>query len=189
MCIRDRPYAQCVVYPKRKLPLVDGRRRFNLCATKNAGLKRALANGADVIICTDVDMCYELGCWNHLVSVDDATASVPIYRMIQSAMQRKDGHLDHGATGTVAMTAANWRQCRWDERCVGYGADDGILLGDIRRAGLRIDRDAIVCHVEHPGAVSEVNEPGHGRAGCYGRDAFNFDNFKENRKLHGASKP
>ena len=87
-----------------------------------------------------------------------------------------------------ALWAKNWERIAWDERSVGYGADDGIMLCDIRAAGLRMNRDADIYHVEHPGATFEPNKPGTGRRGCYGRDrdgdGFNFDNFEENRKLH-----
>ena|GEM_PF-2026172 len=181
-------YAECVVYPQELLPEVNGKKRFSICATKNAGIKKAIADGADVVVCIDVDHAFSKGCWQHLVAVGDGAAAVPCYRMIAAQGDYRDSHIDTGATGVVAMTAQNWRRIQWDERCIGYGADDGIMLNSIRKAGLRIDRDAIIDHVEHPGAVASKNVPGHGRIGCYGRDEFNFDNFLENREIYREGK-
>ena len=176
-------YAECVIYPEDKLPMVNGKRRFSLCATKNAGIKAALACPTDVLICTDVDMMFPRPTWDRMVGAGPDEAVVPVYLMVPSAITTVSGHLDQGCTGTVAMTAENWAKIKWDERCVGYGADDGVLLRDIKAAGVKINRDCTVCHVEHPDGDNQKNSPGHGRAGCYGRDEFNWDNFEENRKV------
>lgn len=176
-------YAECVVFPLDKLPKVDGKPRFSICATKNAGIQKAIADGADVVLCIDVDHAFTQSSWNHMVNVADNEASVPTYRMLPRFGERNENHLDMGATGVVAMTADNWRKVSWDERYVGYGGDDGQMLRAIKNAGLKVNRDAIIDHIEHPGATHERNEPGHGRAGCYGRDEFNFDNFDENKKI------
>ncbi|MCK5439188.1 MAG: SPASM domain-containing protein, partial [Gemmatimonadetes bacterium] len=179
-------YAECVIYPEDKLPVVGGKRRFSLCATKNAGIKKALAElgcTTHVLICTDVDMMFPPPTWDRMVGASNGEAVIPVYLMVPSAAMPVSGHLDQGCTGTVAMTAANWEKIQWDERCVGYGADDGVLLRDIKAAGVKINRNCTVCHVEHPGGNNELNVPGRGRAGCYGRDEFNWDNFEENRKV------
>jgi len=177
-------YAKSVIYPQNLLPVVDGERRFSICATKNAGVDAALKDGADVIICMDVDHALSPDCLDAMVGVRDNEAVVPTYRMVVRHGDAEYVDVDHGATGVVAMVANNWRRVRWNERCVAYGGDDGIILKDIERAGLRIKREPIIEHVEHPGTTPEKNQPGHGRAGCYGRDGFNFDNFENNRKLH-----
>jgi hypothetical protein len=177
-------YARTVVYQVENLPVVDGKPRFNLCATKNAGIDKALEDGADVVLVIDVDHAFSESCFASMVSVADAAAVIPVYRMVDQQRAKETSHIDTGATGAIAMVADNWRQIRWEDRCIGYGADDGVMLNDIRRAGLTINRDCEIEHVEHPGAKHEPNEPGHGRDGCYGRDDFNADNFEHNRQFN-----
>jgi hypothetical protein len=179
-------YASCVIYPMDQLPMIEGRRRFCLTRTKNRGLDAAIEDEADVIVCTDVDIAFPPEAFARLVRVDETRAAVPVYRMAPSYEQRHTGKLDHGCTGTVVMTAERWKTVRYDEECVEYGADDGILLRDIERAGLTVKRDVIVAHIAHaPGDGDRT--PGRGAATCWGRESgFNRDNFKENRKLHSS---
>lgn len=178
------PYAETVVFPIERLPVI-GRRRFSLTMTKNFGNDAALADGAEVVICTDVDIAFWPDSFDTMTRVADDCAAIPVYRMAPSYEQRDQGGLDHGCTGTIAMTAANWKRLRFDERCVGYGADDGIMLRDICRAGLTVLRSTVVSHIAHVQGDGK-RTPGSGAATCWGRDdGFNFDNFHENRKLHG----
>jgi hypothetical protein len=178
------PYATCVLFPLERLPLVDGRRRFSLTMTKNEGIRRAIDDGVDVIVCTDVDIAFQPQTLALMSTVPSDFASIPLYRMAPSFEDRDGGHIDHGCTGTVAMTAANWRRIQYDERCVGYGADDGILLRDIRLAELHVMRDHEVTHVAHVEGDG-TRTPGSGSGTCWGReDGFNFDNFRKNRRLH-----
>lgn len=177
-------YAENIVYPLDRLPMIEGQRRFSLTQTKNFGITKAMKNGADIVICTDVDIAFEPDTLQLMFTLSDAVASIPLYRMAPSFEQRKKGHIDQGCTGTVGLTAANWRRVRYEERCVGYGADDGILLRDIQRAGIHIARDHEVTHIAHVPGDGE-RHPGNGASTCWGRDdGFNFDNFRENRKLH-----
>jgi hypothetical protein len=187
--VSDRPHdvpehATVLVFPVEWLPVVDGKPRFSLTLTKNFGNSIAAASGAESIICTDVDIAFPQHRFRELSDVNNETANIPLYRMAPSFEAMKEGRLDHGCTGTIVMTADNWLRIRFDERCVGYGADDGILLRDIQNARLKVDRTVIVSHVAHvPG--DGVRHPGSGSATCWGRDSgFNFDNFQENRKLH-----
>ena len=176
-------YATCVLYPMDRLPLVRGRRRFSLTRTKNTGITQAILDGADVVICTDVDIAFSLDVFQRMADVEESEAVVPLYCMASDA-DGEDGHIDQGCTGTIAMTAANWNRLPYEERCVGYGADDGILVNDIKRAGLEIIRDGPVIHVAH--IEGDGNRtPGSGSASCWGRDdGFNYDNFRQNRRLH-----
>ena len=181
-CEHNLPkYAECVLFPEDELPVVNGTRRFSLCKTKNAGIRKAVADGAEVIICTDVDIAFPVRSWKMLACPSPIEAVAPVYMMAPSYERRSESHADHGATGTVSMRAAHWRQVEYDERCVGYGADDGIILADCKAHGLKINKRPTVWHIEHPGAEDVENVPGHGRQGCYGRDEFNFDNFDRNR--------
>ena len=182
-CEHDLPeYAECVLFPIEDLPMVNGKRRFSLCMTKNAGIRKAIDDGAETIICTDVDIAFPRRSWPVLANPGPVEAVVPVYMMAPSYERRDESHADYGATGTIAMRAAHWRQVQYDERCVGYGSDDGIIVADCMASGLALNKRPTVWHVEHPGAADEPNVPGHGRAGCYGRDEFNFDNFERNRK-------
>jgi hypothetical protein len=133
-----------------------------------------------------VDIAFEPATLQLMFTVPDDFASIPMYRMAPSFDERTKGHIDYGCTGTVGLTAPNWQRANYEERCVGYGADDGILLRDIERAGLAVARDHIVSHVAHV-AGDGPRQPGRGSSTCWGRDdGFNFDNFTANRRLHRA---
>lgn len=186
-------YAETVVFPESALPVMGGQVRFSLCKTKNAGIAKAIQDGTNVIVSTDVDVAFDWGSLALTSAIGrvpaDSAAVVPVYRMAPSYEERTAGRLDHGCTGTVGMTANNWRRIKYDERCIGYGADDGILLRDIELAGLKVIRDCEVAHIAHvQGDGSRT--PGSGSDTCWGRaDGFNFDNFHRNRQLHQARKP
>jgi hypothetical protein len=114
-----------------------------------------------------------------------------VYRMIPSwpttwnhAGRIDAGHDDPGCTGTVALTASAWQRCTYNEQCRGYGAEDGILLRAIRRAGIQISRAHQVAHVAHTPEDDQQNIPGHGRPACWNRETINPDRFKENRSCH-----
>lgn len=180
-------------FPKSKLPTLNGKRVFSLSMTKNFGIQAALDDSADVIICTDVDIAFSQVAWDTMCSVESGQAIVPVYHLCRNFKNRhkEPSRIDYGMMGTVAMVAECWRKIQYDERCVAYGADDGLLLRDIRRAGLdvippypRHPAAPVVWHVDHT-SDSTGNVPGEGRSDCWGRaEGFNPDNFEENRKLH-----
>ncbi len=182
-----------VVVPRSDLPVHDGKPVFSLCLTKNRGIQRAIADGADVIICTDVDIGFSESAWEMMCSVEPGQAIVPVYHLCADFDNRHNepSRVDYGMTGTTAMVAEHWKEIQYDERCVGYGADDGILLRDIQRAGVELippvrkyPAAPVVWHVDHTTATVD-NVPGSGRSDCWGREeGFNPDNFAENRKLH-----
>jgi hypothetical protein len=180
-------YAQCVLVPESELPRLRGKPVFSLCKTKNAGIGKALADGAEVLVCMDVDTALTPSVWEHLLSVDPHEAKVPMIAMVPRSLERRRAKVDRGVTNTIAMTALNWGRVQYDEECVGYGADDGIIVTDIRKAGLMVDRSGEAWHVDHPGEANAQNIPGRGRGGCYGRnEGFNPDNFRANRTIHNA---
>lgn len=173
-------YGEVVLFPIEDLPIVDNQPRFSIAKTKNRGNAKAIADGCDVILCTDVDIVFSPEEVAKYATMSDQEAYVPWYEMVESNLAK--GRFDKGCTGTIAMTAENWRRISYDERCVGYGSDDGIMLKHIEMAGLKIKREGVVKHVAHvPG--DSYREPGSGTATCWGReDGFNFDNFKNNRQ-------
>lgn len=180
-------YAVQLIFPLDKLPVVEGKPRFSLTMTKNHGINTAIAEGADFIVCTDVDMVYPVECWRWMLSMGWGEAAVPVYVMAQGYEARgigDDERMDHGAAGTVAMLAEHWSEVQYNERCVGYGADDGILRRDLRIAKIRERREKIVYHIAHDSGAEQKNVPGQGRGDCYGReDGFNWDNFAANRRV------
>lgn len=179
-------YAETVMFPMERLPVKGGKPRFSLSMTKNAGIRKALDDGVTHLVCTDVDISFDIGSLDLAFAVGSQTAAIPVYRMAKSITDREHGRLDHGCTGTIGMTAANWRQVRFNEECIGYGAEDGILLRDIERAGIEVVRDCEVAHIAHVPGDGE-RTPGSGSSTCWGRDdGFNFDNFAHNRRLHDA---
>lgn len=178
-------YAECVIFPESELPRRQGRRVFSLCKTKNAGIRKALADGAEVIVCMDVDTLVPAHAWDYLLSVTNDDAKVPMVALVPKTLKRVGAKLDKQMTNTVAMTSRNWHRVQYHEGCVGYGADDGIIHTTIAKHGLMIDRGCEVWHIDHPDEDGAVNVPGRGRGACYGRaDGFNPDNFPANKRIH-----
>jgi hypothetical protein len=210
LVVTDQPhqvpdYAECLIYPD-PMPLRNGKPVFSHARTKNFGIRHALAAGFCPIIVTDLDMAYTPECWQQLLAVDNRQASVPLCWMAPDFNLRNSrcmvhptteehvsncrcSHQDYGATGTIGMTADNWRKVRFDDRCVGYGADDGIILASIRKSGVEIigrpetPTMAPIYHIAHNASVPQVNFSG-GR--FVRRDMwdseFNPVNFAENRR-------
>ncbi len=181
-------YAQCVIFPETRLPLHKGQRRFSLTRTKNAGLRAAIAAGCDPIICSDVDICFEPDAWGDALAVTDLTAAVPVYRMSHSAerSKRADAYdLAELATGTVTMTAANWRKIHYCERQWGYGCDDGYIVEKITDAKIDIIRLGCVYHMAHIDGTpqEEFNEKAP-RVDHWNRDSgLNPENFRRNARF------
>lgn len=162
---------------------------FSLSRTKNAGLRSLIASGCDPIAVTDVDFAWTPEAFHACRNVQPGRAVVPLVRMVrtfetrhQDALDPKS--LDKGMTSTVSMRVADWRRVCYDETYVGYGGEDGKLVRDMQLLGIQVDRSHSMHHVAHNPAAPQVNEPGHGRADCWGRDTgFNPDMFAINRNL------
>ncbi len=178
-------YAETYVIPLSHMPRLNGQPVFSLSMTKNLGIAKACFGGARVIVSTDVDISFDhndVGRFLHDTS--DADARIPLYQMAESYETRNFGRIDHGCTGTIAMTATNWLRLKYDERCVGYGSEDGILVRDIQAAGIKIRRYGQVAHIAHVTGDGD-RTPGSGAETCWGRDSgFNPDNFRANRQFH-----
>ncbi len=184
---------QCLM-PQCDLPKLDGKHVFSLSSTKNFGIQCAINNDTDVVIATDVDIAFSPAAFDIMREVEPDQAIMPVYHLcrdFQSRHAERPRRVDYGMTGTTAMVAEHWSDIQYDERCVGYGAEDGILLRDIQRAGITVippNRKhpiaPVVWHVDHTDEA-DTNVPGSGRSDCWGRaDGFNPDNFAANRKLH-----
>ncbi len=183
-------YAETVIVSEDRLPVLNGRPVFSLSLTKNAGILKAIEDGADIIVSTDADIAFDFDGLGMMVAVDSKSAVIPVYRMAESYEDRAVGRSDPGCTGTISMTPSNWQRIPYEEKCFGYGAEDGILLRDIEREGLRVIRryadgsDCTVSHIAHElGDGARV--PGSGSDTCWNRaDGFNPDRFTVNRLLH-----
>lgn len=174
-------YGRSVVIPKAFLPRLDGRTVFSLSMTKNRGIQAALAGQCDPIIVTDTDIAFSEAAWQELVDVGPSVASIPLYLMARSFDSRsKRDEATPGMTGTIGMCAEHWRSIRFDERCVAYGAEDGIVLAAIRAKEIVQVRDTIVWHIAHDNQ-NLMRVPGHGSADCWNRDTLNPDNFDANK--------
>ena len=180
-------YARCVIYPENKLPLLNGQRVFSLSKTKNRGIAAALSDGCDVIISTDIDIWFPPATWADLAAVPANTAAIPVYLMARSWENRKsDFHPELGPTGTIAMTTDDWRQIHYDPRYIGYGAEDGKIVADIRRAGLNVDRRRPVCHIAHQRDTIQRNF--RGRTDQH-NPLFNPLRMRENMALNSSPTP
>lgn len=177
-------YAMCLIYPKESFPVVDGKPIFSLTKTRNHGIRYARMDDRTVIVCTDVDIVFNEDAWKRALKVSDYTASVPLYLMAANYPDRATDYTEAAnATGTVTLTANTWKYIQYEEKCSGYGCDDGIILGDMHRAHLGVDRDGVLHHIAH-----EANTPQQEFAGRTDHRArasgFNPDNFEVNAEVH-----
>ena len=182
-------YAECVVLQEDQLPKRNGKPIFSLSATKNIGIAQALVDRRGFRATTDTDVAWTQDAWAAAVlSCDEKTAVVPVYRMAQTYETRLQvSHPDHGCGGTVVMTADNWRRVAYDERYIGYGGEDGKLRRDAAAIGIAEYRNCDVFHIAHDSTQPQANVPGAGRGDCWNRDSgFNPDNWKVNRGLINA---
>jgi hypothetical protein len=188
--VMDLPeYVKLLPFPESCLPVVDGKPAFSITKTKNHGIGGAIADGCELIICTDVDVTLDAESWAAAMRVTDYSAAVPLYHMADNFPDRKEKYIAApNATGTVTMTANNWRHIQYNEEMVGYGCDDGAILFAMGQhgAGLAIDRTGIAYHIAH--VEGSIQSEFHGRTDQWNRsDGFNFDNFAGNGKIHRES--
>lgn len=182
---RDYPvseYARCLVYPEEM-------QTFSLALTKNFGIRHAVAEGFNNVVSTDVDMVFDGDVLDRLVAVGEGEAIVPIYHMASGYECRETDWVEApAATGTVAMVAADWHRAHYQEACVGYGCDDGILLRQIEREGIAVTRDRTVNHIAHqPGTPQKEFDRQTPRVDHWGRaEGFNPEAFASNRPLDKA---
>lgn len=187
--VSDKPYtvpdyAECVVFPPRKLPTLAGEPRFSIAATKNFGIRHAIMEGYQKVICTDVDIAFDPLSFHSMTRVNANYAFAPICWMVDSYEKRENsGRHDTPMINTIAMDSTCWLQCPYDERCIGYGSDDGIIIQDIRLAGINLDRSGVVYHIAHEPGTNQVNFAG--RSDFWNRDnGFNFNNLQANKQLY-----
>lgn len=188
----DKPYpvpdyAECVLFPWSRLPLVDGRTVFATTRTRNAGVRAALDAGCDPIIVTDSCMCFERGSWETMVAVGSRprrSAVIPYCRMSYfNDRNRRAERFEFAplATGTVSMTAADWQGIRYNEKQYGYGCDDGRLEIYLTAAGIKIRREGIIYHMAHVEGAEQGELDG--RTDHWNRaSGFNPDNIEHNRR-------
>jgi len=130
---------------------------FNLSKTSNFGIRRAIADGAEVIVKTDPDILFPERTWNSIVTrVQDGAGACPVYRMARTVGEAQDrpheAHEWHASCGTIAMTAEDWRRAGFfDERMEGYGIEDGAMYHRATGAGVEMDRMPArpVMHIAH----------------------------------------
>ena len=152
--------------------------------TRNAGVAVCLACGGDPILTADIDIEIPAAALIAMLNVGENECAVPCYRMAEKWETRHTVFIPAPyATGAVSMRAANWRRLHYDERCVGYGVEDGIFQQDVRLAGLKvIARDQPVYHNAHDQGTCQAEF--HGRTDQWHRDdGFCPENFHENERF------
>jgi len=170
-------YATPVVYP-HEMPV------FNLAKTSNFGIQHAIKQGHEVIIKSDVDVCFPAEAAERMQRCTDNECIIPLYLMAMNYPERRWNYVPAPkAEGTIVMSADNWDKLRYDERCEGYGAEDGIMVHDINKLKLPINRAHLVWHIAHVPNTPQAEFKG--RHDHWGRDTgFNPDKLKDNMQFH-----
>lgn len=183
--VTDQPYdvpdyAECIVFPKEELPTIDGQPAFWITGLKNVGLKRAIADGAELVVCSDTDIAYTPEAWDRMITVGPDEAVIPIYHKVKHFERRyEDAFVDPGCGGVISMWTEHWAACPWEEGCIGYGADDRVQQNRIEEhLGRAADRSVIVHHLDH----HPQDGVDHGLSLMWNRDTLNPPNFTQNRQ-------
>jgi len=183
--VTDKPYdmpdyAEYIVYPKEDLPTIDGKPAFWITGLKNVGVKQAIAAGGELIICSDTDIAYTPKAWERMITIGPDEAIIPIYHKAKYFERRhKEAHADPGCEGVIAMWAEHWATCPWEEKCVGYGADDRVQHDRIEEnLKIRVSRDVVVYHIDH----HPQDGIDHGPSLLWNADGLNPANFQNNRQ-------
>jgi hypothetical protein len=169
----------------RQLVYEDEMPVFSLAKTKNRGIRHAIEAGHSPIIATDSDILFPADALEQAIRTPAGTADVPHYWMADDESCASYVPAPK-ATGTVTMTADDWRRIHYHEGCEGYGSDDGILLHAIVKHKLRVDRGKHVWHIAHvAGTPQKEFDQAKPRVDHWGRgDGFNPENFAGNRKFY-----
>lgn len=134
-------YASSLVFP------ID-LKMFSISQTANFGIRRAIDDGAGVVLKTDIDCI--LDSLPDLAGTADGLGTWAPYRMV--ATPDDAGKIWTNGRGTIALTAGDWQRLNgYDERLCGYGADDGDLWARARRAGIRWRQCPPIRHVSATG--------------------------------------
>ena len=166
-----------------QLPFVEKMDVFCLARCKNFGLGVALAAGASPLIIADIDLVFPPALMVKMLAVGEHEMVVPCYYMASDYEHRETLFVKAPlATGTLAMRGDGWRVIRYDERCTGYGMEDGVILQDTCQAGYRLThRNDPIYHIAHVAGTPQKEFAG--RSDHWGRDTgFNPPRFNENRK-------
>jgi hypothetical protein len=159
---------------------------FSIAATKNQAIRAALSAGFATIVATDLDVSFPPDAWGRLIAPQPGTAIIPLYRMAAGYEQRETQYVEAPrATGTIAMRAEDWRLVEYDERCTGYGGEDGVMMADLTQAGIAKDRTGHVDHIAHQAGTDQV-EPflGGSRSDHWGRaEGYCPDTLRENCQI------
>lgn len=159
---------------------------FSIAATKNQAIRAALSAGFATIVATDLDVSFPPETWRQLISPQPGTAVVPIYRMAADYEHRETQYVEAPrATGTIAMRAEDWRLVEYDERCTGYGGEDGVMMADLAQAGIAQARGEHVDHIAHQPGTDQL-EPflGGTRSDHWGRaEGYCPDTLRQNVKI------
>ena len=184
--VTDKPYdvpdyAQCIVYPREDLPTIDGKSVFWIAGLKNAGLQRAIKDGAELVVCSDTDIAYTPEAWERMITVGPEEAIIPIYHKAKHYEDRyEDALVDPGCEGVIAMWTENWIACPWEEKCVGYGVEDRLQHDRIEDHLHRsVDRSIFVHHLDH----CPQDGQDHGQSRPWNYSTLNPPNFIQNRRF------
>lgn len=179
-------YAECVIFPEDKLPILNGIRRFATTRCRNAGIQAAIAAGCDPIMCTEVDIAFEPKAWDlasfGVPNWTSRTALVPHCRMSYSSdWHHREDHWIAAplATGTVTMKAKHWGEVSYCEQQWGYGCDDGLFLKRLAKRDMKVRRTGYIYHIAHVDGAEQREF--HGRGDHWNRaSGFNPSNFRHN---------
>lgn len=166
------------------LPFPAPLKLFAITRTANFGIRRAIDDGATVVVKTDIDLWWASAWAAALARVAAGGVAVfPRFTMaadIESARAGK-GFVDDRYKGAVAMTAADWARVRgYHEGLCGYGWDDAELWIRCQKAGIKPIR--IPEPMYHVGHSAASQKPGQ-RADQWGRKTGqNPANHAHNRR-------
>jgi len=138
------PHITVIEIPKQKI--------FNIGKTANVGIRRAIFDGADIILKTDIDNVISAGVFEQIKQTTVKKGFCYRNWNIASLRDLDNPILDPKTMGSICLHKDTWNALRgYNELLEGYGYDDAHIFKRALISGLdiKVFFDPIMYHITH----------------------------------------
>ena len=158
--LSENPYNIILVsdskYATTKCPEMD---IFSIAKTSNIGIRKAVQDGFDVIVKTDIDCILTSDFMDYCKNLNIGNGASFRHWNIQSCQSYDNAELDPRCMGTAVMHAESWCDLNgYNENMFGYGYDDGdIFERAIKIISMELLTEPKVYHIAHEKHNQDIN--------------------------------